>query len=1145
MKCKIQKLMITAVAVSLLKMALPLRLNAEDSSRPLVQNGTLDLAGYQSSQKGLQLAGDWHFFWRDWLSPELAHDWAVTWLQQQESLALNGSTTTSHPVATVWQAVPGSWHQFAELEGRPSAGAVGSYLLIIRNLQPDQASDLGLRINMFSSGRVYWFPISGQSADLEQKNSWLLHEHGQPALSADSDQPLLQSVVLPLALSNQVRDYGLLVQVASHFHHKGGVRESPQLGQYQLLQKNKKSDDLVNLAIVASILVICLVNFALFLQRHQDLGSLWLGIFGLLVAGRALLVGDFVEYFWPELTGQSWFLVRTRLEYISFPLSAAAFGAFLYFSFRGFVLPAVIVAIWSVALLETLVAVLLPTNLLSQYLIFYNGFAVFATIYYIGLVGYAAIHKEEGSLLAISGMVCLFIGLTNDVLHNRMIIETGLIFPSSMVVFILFQTQIVGRRFARAFRDSENLVGTLREQESLRTQFFQNTSHELRTPLNGILGFTDLLLKGRYGQPTDLMQPPLAKIATLAESLKLQVSTILDLAKSRAGDLTLNIHPVPLQEVLEEAIIQAEGLSLTNSQLKFSWYTNWHVDERPVWNGDREKLMVIIRNLLGNAFKFVIADRPNEVILRMQYSQDTLMIAVEDQGIGMKDADQHKIFDEFRQLEESGRRQFEGTGLGLAMVKSLVQLQERQIKVESKIGQGSRFQVMLPDLASQVSPLVSSDWLQIKSRGKGAVADKSSSSQQVSKPPEVSIVSRQVLSTNKFSDYRILVIDDNAVNCEVIRDILSMEGFPVEVCLDSKKAMATIQANPPNLILLELMMPTVSGEDLLALMKNDGQLVDIPVVLLTAKASQQDRLLGLGLGADDYITKPFLSDEVLLRVRNILARVDLARATSERVSLEEIMAKAQRVSTNLGQTVQSISQIELAVFQKSADISSGDWLGVFHHPSSQRLYLILGDVTGHGVSSALVTIAVAGAVRGALRMIESQAGRITMEESLEMLLEICHESVLESGSRWDRAMTMACVCLDLKLAEACYVNAGHLPIYHMRKDKSQPLVRPGSMLGLQKKKWSEPYRFSLEMGDRLFLYTDGLTENQNEQGKCLRLHKFLEKHQEEMDVGKIKQALVESAVEVTGTDIQDDVSFLLLSWTGQQEVAKDSEPRAS
>ena len=318
--------------------------------------------------------------------------------------------------------------------------------------------------------------------------------------------------------------------------------------------------------------------------------------------------------------------------------------------------------------------------------------------------------------------------------------------------------------------------------------------------------------------------------------------------------------------------------------------------------------------------------------------------------------------------------------------------------------------------------------------------------------------------------------------------------------------------------------------DVMKALKAEEDLTHIPVLLLTARASQEDKIFGLKLGADDYLSKPIISDEVVLRVTNTLARLDLARAKSEREILEKALADAQEVHGSMVKRSGGIPGIEVSHHYQPAELTGGDWIGFQHHKGSNRLFVLLGDVSGHGMKSALVTVANAGAVQGVLKVIEEKGEQLSMQDSLNLLVSGTNSAVYHSGHGLNLQMTMVFLAIDLRTGRAFYQNAGHNQIYRVGKEGTGPVLAPGNPLGLDVEPRTGGKELGLDSGDMLFLFTDGLIENAGPDGKVLtgrRLKKLL--HGDNPD--RLRKKVLDSAALIwQDHPAEDDCSFLVIRW---------------
>ncbi len=516
--------------------------------------------------------------------------------------------------------------------------------------------------------------------------------------------------------------------------------------------------------------------------------------------------------------------------------------------------------------------------------------AIFGCSFYRFLRG-----RTEAGFLALAWSAFIACGIVymlslSGAMRPNLFTQFSLVFGA--VFENVFLSLAVGYKLRRelsdALQDNQRMNEVLVEKEQARTLFFHNTSHELRTPLNGIIGFLDLVRRDHFGFVAETAKHKIEKSLRLADALKHQVDTILDLAKSRRGELKLTRQLISLPEILEHADNLAEGLAF---KMQGTEYSSSLMDKsQDPFYGDLEKVDTILRNLLGNAFKFADPHRSNRVELKLWRDENELKIEVRDRGIGIPEAYREKIFEEFSQVQADSRRAYEGTGLGLSMVRDLVGLMQGRIELDSKVGEGSRFTLTIPSLA--VGELVSVSPSEAKTAENQAqvLAYKKSA---------------EVLVEIPSSKDAVLLIDDNEINCEVISEILRSKSIKVNTALSGRQGLALMRSQRPQLVLLDMMMPEMSGEDVLHAMRSDEGLRDIPVILVTARASEQDKLHGLALGADDYLAKPIVAEELCFRVSNLLERHNLLRQV-ERIESQDKLVQMGELFGDLSHELKNI-----------------------------------------------------------------------------------------------------------------------------------------------------------------------------------------------------------------------------------------------
>lgn len=390
----------------------------------------------------------------------------------------------------------------------------------------------------------------------------------------------------------------------------------------------------------------------------------------------------------------------------------------------------------------------------------------------------------------------------------------------------------------------------LRELDSVKSRFFTNISHEFRTPLTLIIGPLESLIQKSNSKESIYEYELMLKQAKRLLSL---INQLLELSKLQKSMLKLQLAFENLNTFI--GLLVSAYLSFAeelNVKLNF-------IDEFPnqhIWF-DNDKLEKIITNLITNALKFTKSGGQVDVILRISANKDFLEIVVHDNGIGIEQEQLNHIFDPFYQANSSHEKKIEGTGIGLALVKELTHLHRGEIKVNSTISKGSEFIISIP---VNKSAYIENDF--------------------IIQPVEHTI-SKDVIYHERNNNYIqsteinnkgksiILLVDDNAEIRNFIHSNINKEYQVIEA-VNGSEGLAEASENIPDLIIADIMMPVMNGLELTRLLKNNELTSHIPVILLTAKASDSSKLEGLETQADDYITKPFNTNELKARIRNLI-----------------------------------------------------------------------------------------------------------------------------------------------------------------------------------------------------------------------------------------------------------------------------------
>lgn len=422
-----------------------------------------------------------------------------------------------------------------------------------------------------------------------------------------------------------------------------------------------------------------------------------------------------------------------------------------------------------------------------------------------------------------------------------------------LIAFFIYRFQrIKAIKNRQLYQTERALTRQLQEVDRMKSRFFTNISHEFRTPLTLILGpVEELLAQNEKSQQIT----PLQLIKRNAHRLLKLINQLLELSKIEAGKISLQATPSNIIPFLKGIALSFESLAEQRS-INFSFKSR---EEEVIVFYEAEKTEQILINLISNALKFTPPNGRVEIIVNknMQEQRHYLDLVVRDTGVGIHTAQLPHIFDRFYQADNSDSKEFEGTGIGLSLTKELVELHGGTIEVKSTKGEGTEFLVRLPQGRAHLSD----DQI---------VFFKSSSTplQKFNQEP-VSDQEEKVFTKAENSSLQVLIVEDNLDLRTYISSKLQ-NNYQITLAKDGQEGWEIAQKLIPDLIISDVMMPKMNGMDLCRKIKRDEKTSHIPLILLTAKIDEEEKLRGLALQADDYLTKPFNAKELGLRVRNLI-----------------------------------------------------------------------------------------------------------------------------------------------------------------------------------------------------------------------------------------------------------------------------------
>ncbi len=417
------------------------------------------------------------------------------------------------------------------------------------------------------------------------------------------------------------------------------------------------------------------------------------------------------------------------------------------------------------------------------------------------------------------------------------------------------------------------------EAERAKTEFVSTVSHELRTPMTSIKGYVELLLMGAVGDLTDPQHNFLSIIDSNVNRLTVLVNDLLDISRIESGRIALSPETIYIEALLEQVVTEMEARSL-NKSLKLRAEIP---DSLPQVFADPDRVAQVLTNLIANACQYT--PEGGEIIVSAEaregdshpesYSKE-VWVQVRDTGIGISEEDQAKIFDRFFRADDPAVQEASGAGLGLSIVKSLIEMQGGRIWVESQLGEGSTFTFSLP-LAQEV---INQD----------------------------TVVQEDAVVTSPLGDtLKMLVIEDDHDVAQLIRLHLSGNGREILVAQRGEEAVEVARRERPDLITLDVLLPDTDGFAVLESLKADPLTKDIPVIIVSVFS---DRDECLRMGAVDYVTKPINEKRLLRAVRRVLVKRGTILAIDDN---EDTLSLLRQVLGDNGFTVRTVNRGQQAL----------------------------------------------------------------------------------------------------------------------------------------------------------------------------------------------------------------------------------------
>lgn len=411
----------------------------------------------------------------------------------------------------------------------------------------------------------------------------------------------------------------------------------------------------------------------------------------------------------------------------------------------------------------------------------------------------------------------------------------------------------------------------LEEVDQMKSRFFANISHEFRTPLTLILGPAEKII---LNSSDENLNHQAGLIRRNANRLLTLINQLLELSKLEAGKLKLEATPGNIALFVRGVAMTFESIA-EKKDITFNVFLE---KENIETYFDKDKVEQILVNIMSNAFKFT--KNGGKITVSMKEKEGNLVeISVRDTGVGIPKNELHKTFDRFYQVDGSHTREHEGTGIGLALTKELVELHKGEIKIDSVEGEWTEVKITLP---LGLDHLSEGNLAEDSKEVKELVHFENEYSERI--PPEITF-------DNDHSDDRtiVLIVEDNSEVRDYIKDSIGKD-YHIEEAINGEQGLRKAEKIIPDLIVSDIMMPQMDGFEMTRRIKNEEKTCHIPIILLTSKSGEESKLEGLELGADAFLTKPFSMKELQVRIKSL---IELRNKLQEKFSKGEFLVKPE------------------------------------------------------------------------------------------------------------------------------------------------------------------------------------------------------------------------------------------------------------
>ncbi|MFJ6267671.1 ATP-binding protein [Lysinibacillus xylanilyticus] len=808
-----------------------------NTDQPHAEKGQLDLRNWDINDgHAVTLDGEWEFYPYKWLISE----------EQQLESSKNAK----------YIQVPKGWSSSLQ-EGEIKPYGYGTYRLKLL-VNPEDNITYSIRVpSVRSSSEIY---INGRR----------LAKSGQ--IGENAEKTVAKNIPITASFeANGHKEIDIIVQ-ASNFKdpRNGGIVRSIKFGKEDILARETQlSINMQQLVAVVFLLHAIYSIILFFVGNMEERRLLYFSMLSISCMIYFLLGSDdkLLSYWFPISYDWAFKLVHLSMVGIGFSM-LQCIKHWLPQHVRKYI------RLFSIF---CGIASLLTIVLSTRYIVINQGIYIMILGIPIVITILTVIRESIKEIKSNIFLLFAILAFGNNLIWDGLLLIFGIkviMYPFDLIITVACLAILWFKGYAKVHSETKELAIKLQKTDKLKDEFLANTSHELRNPLHGILNISKAVLERENQVLSDKSVKDLETVLSVGRRMSLMLNDLLDVMSLKENNpklklQTFSIHSI-VSGVLDMLYVMNEGKQI---QL-----VNQIPENFPKVVADENRVIQIVFNLLHNAVKYT---NEGEVKISGHVKKGMAEIVISDTGIGIDEKTIQRIFEPYEQGTLSKAMIEGGFGLGLSISKRLVELHGGTLQAISAVGKGSEFTFTLP-ISDSTDEQDATENVALLSRMK----------ENLTVVPSINTFDSQAENHSIIEANRpkILVVDDDPVNLRVIETILSIEKYDLVTVTSGSKALEKLMSQEWDLVISDVMMPNMSGYELVRTIRQQFSITELPVLLLTARSQSQDIKNGFLSGANDYVTKPVDALELRSRVK---ALTDVKQSAQERLRMEAAWLQAQ------------------------------------------------------------------------------------------------------------------------------------------------------------------------------------------------------------------------------------------------------------